>query len=441
MDETPEAPDETDAPSSGRSLLPWQRNAIQLGAVAAVISAILAVTANLSEIMGWFAPDQTREIVVRTQSTVEDTDAKVNELLTLLRNQAAVNGVELDIESEVAMRNAINAIVLSGNREKRSALRMLDQGDVGAAAGMIESVARNQASAVSETSDAAAASWREAGALYYTYDVAKAVDSYQQAARLQPDHGETLDLLGHALVRAGRIDAAVRNFERILALDATPRRQVSALFGLGSIAKQRAEYAAASGLYDRAGTLARSNGLREEEIYVQLLLAQLDLARGYGDYAEADLMMRQALAIHEARNDLANRANALGNLGALALLQGDAAAAEPIIEESVSLGTRLGWQSSVAYDLVNLASIATDLGDFDSADRRLDRAAMIAEAAELEELVPVIAFNRGDVAQARGDPELACTLWIEALGKMIETENPHTDTARETIYEAGCEMR
>jgi len=102
MDETPEAPDETDAPSSGRSLLPWQRNAIQLGAVAAVISAILAVTANLSEIMGWFAPDQTREIVVRTQSTVEDTDAKVNELLTLLRNQAAVNGVELDIESERA---------------------------------------------------------------------------------------------------------------------------------------------------------------------------------------------------------------------------------------------------------------------------------------------------------------------------------------------------
>jgi hypothetical protein len=67
----------------------WRRKVIGLGAAAAIGSAALAVLANLSEIAGWFAPDQTRELVEKTRVTVEDTDAKVNELINLLRNQAA----------------------------------------------------------------------------------------------------------------------------------------------------------------------------------------------------------------------------------------------------------------------------------------------------------------------------------------------------------------
>ena len=79
---------------------PWRRNIIGLGAAAAVLSAGLAVLANLTEIAGWFQKDETRILVEETRGAIEQTDAKVEELVTLLRNQAAASGLNLDIESE-----------------------------------------------------------------------------------------------------------------------------------------------------------------------------------------------------------------------------------------------------------------------------------------------------------------------------------------------------
>lgn len=173
-------PAESDAEqesSSGDSRLSTRQQVIRFGAIAAILSAVLAVTANLSEIAGWFAPDETRELVEETQAKVETTGAKVDELLVLLRNQAAASGVNLDMESEAAIRNAVLAIVASGNAIKRAAVAQLEQGDVAAAAETISSIATEQASAVSQTGSAAAASWAEAGALFRTFDFDRASDS------------------------------------------------------------------------------------------------------------------------------------------------------------------------------------------------------------------------------------------------------------------------
>lgn len=99
-----------------------RRKAIGLGAVAAAFSALLGVLANLSEIAGLFSPDETRDLVQETRVAVQYKDSKVSELLVLLRNQAAATGLDLNIESETAIRNAIQAIVVSGNAQssKRS---------------------------------------------------------------------------------------------------------------------------------------------------------------------------------------------------------------------------------------------------------------------------------------------------------------------------------
>src|SRR5690606_23852729 len=119
----------------------WRWTALRLGAATAVLGAVLAVLANLSEIAGWFKPDETLEMVEQTRGAIEHTDEKVDELVTLLRNQAAASGLSLNIESEDTIRDAIQAIVASGNAQKQIALERLYEGDVESAADLMSKVA------------------------------------------------------------------------------------------------------------------------------------------------------------------------------------------------------------------------------------------------------------------------------------------------------------
>ena len=195
------------------------------------------------------------------------TEQKVDELLTLLMNQAAASGVALDIESQVVIENAVRAIVTSANSEKQAALAHLERGDVQTAAEMLTAIATDQASAVSQTGDAAAETWREAGALFYSFDFEQALSAYETADRLQPGNSETLDLLGYALIRADRRDDALEVFERILALEpaAPPADISSAQTGIGHIARDRGDYPRALEYMLLAQQTAASNDLAEEE--------------------------------------------------------------------------------------------------------------------------------------------------------------------------------
>ncbi len=453
----------------------WQR-VVGWGAVAALVSALLAAAANLTEVLSWFAPDETRELVAETRGVVVDADSKIEELLTLLRVQAAASGTDLNVEAEAALRNAIAAIVASGNVQKQSAVALLDAGDVAGAAELMARTAAGQTGAVGQTAAAAAASWREAGALFYGYDTARAIDSYKQAAKLEPGDPETLEMLGYALNRAGRLDEAERVFGEALALDLPPQVRASVLIGLGGIAKQRGRYPQAGEHLAEALTVAERARLPAARIHALVAQATLDMSMGRpeeadrrlsraqslaaeyddeslrvrvlesrgtlaarrGDFDAAEQLLGDALAVHDSLKDRAGRARALGNLGAVALIRGDVDAAETMLLETVAIGESLGWQSSVAYDLVNLAAISATRGDFAQADERLGRAQAIAAEVGLAELEPVIVFNRGEMARDAGDLESACRHWLAALPRLRDMGSEHTATAEEQLAAAGC---
>jgi tetratricopeptide (TPR) repeat protein len=464
------------AQSGRRSRLDWRRNALGLGAAAALLSATLAVLANLSEVAGWFRDDETQALVEQTRVAIEDTDAKVNELLNLLRNQAAAAGVDLNIESEVAIRNAIQTIIASANAQKQTALAHLDDGNVSKAADMLTNIAASQALAVAETGDAAAATWREAGALYFMHDIKQAVRSYEEADRLQPGNPETLDMLGHSLIRAGRLEEARNTFEECLAQKPSPAVVTSARNGLGNIAKQTGEYALARSHFSQALETSRANKLVAEQTQslvslatiarvegepdlaerqlqqAESLASEIDngslkakiqtnlgiIAAARGEYDEAEKRIREALEIHRAGSNLAGQANAIGNLGAVALKRGDFEDAETLLLESVDIGERLGWKESVAYDLVNLGGMALARSEFETADEYLGRAEVVARDAELGELLPVIVFNRGEIALERGDVAAACGYWSEAGPALSAMGSSHAETATRRIDEAAC---
>jgi tetratricopeptide (TPR) repeat protein len=471
---------QTERPESARrkKRLAWRRNVIGLGAAAALGSATLAVLANLSEIAGWFAPDETQELVKETRVAIEDTDAKINELLNLLRNQAAAAGVDLNIESEVAIRNAIQTIIASADAQKQTAFTLLDNGNVAEAADMLTRIAATQGTAVSETSGAAAATWREAGALYFSHDVVQAINSYRQADRLQPGNPETLDMLGHSLVRAGQLDEARIVFSNCLALEPPPAFGASSHHGLGNIARQSGDYKSASEHYSLAMEISVENGLRAEQAQITIAQAMLARAEGNpelaesklkqaealsedtdnnsirakiqtnlgiiaasrGDYDEANQHIGAALEIHRGRNNLAGQANTIGNLGAVALLRGDSETAEILLLESIEIGERLGWKESVAYDLVNLAGMALGRSEFEAADNYLARAEELTREVGLGELLPVIVFNRGEIALERGDLETACLYWTEAEPTLTSMGSEHATTAVARIDEGQCDQ-
>jgi tetratricopeptide (TPR) repeat protein len=447
-----------------------------LGAAAAAFSALLGVLANLSEIAGLFSPDETRDLVQETRVAVQDTDTKVSELLVLLRNQAAATGLDLNFESETAIRNAIQAIVVSGNAQKQQALDYLAEGEVATAADMMAAVAGNQASAVAETGLAAAESWREAGALYYSLDIAKAINAYEEANRLEPRDPETLEMLGYALVRAGRLDDAEATFIECLELLPRPAVYASVYVGRAGIARQRGEYALANEYLSQALTTAEAAELAAERVHALIGLAAV--AREQGDTERAQLYLQDGLQasvglrdeslrakvlsnlgileanredfdaarrlIQDARDiyvekkDLAGQSVTIGNLGALALLSGALDDAETYLLRSVEIGEQLGWRSSVAYDLSNLGGIARKRQDYAAADGYLLRAEDIAKEVGLAELLPVIVANRGEVAFESGDVESACRFWSEAAPVLASMGSAHAVTVNQMANDAAC---
>lgn len=472
----PNASPEAQLPDDSEEKHSFRRKVIGWGAVAAVGSALLAGAANLSELFGFLLPDETRQLVEETRSTIEGTEQKVNELVTLLRNQAAASGVDLDIAAEAAIRNAVQAIVASGNRQKQAALEKVNNGDVAGAAADLESLARSQSDAASTTGTTAAESWREAAALYDTFDVEKSVQAYEQAVANSPGDAGLLAELGHRLIRAGRTEEAQQRFEAALALNPEPASRASALLGLGQIARQHGDYPQAGLFFEDALAVADAGAEREERVYalralgilrrsegdaaaaIDYLEQALELAEesgddslralvlsalgttaaGVDDYVTAVARLDEALAIYQAQRDLTKQAIVIGNLGAVALKRGDLEAAEPLILESVRLGEQLKWQTSIAYDLLNLASISAAREDFAEADERLSRAQEIARDAALVELLPVIVFNRGEIAQSAGDLEAACRHWAEAAPQFVVMGSEHAAVATARLGSSDC---
>lgn len=382
---------DSDAPSKR-----WQERRIRTGAIVALLGGVLVALANISDLLQWVVPNDSAGLLEETQSVVESTDAKVDEVVRLLREQAARSGEGLDPNSENTIRAAIEAIVNSVDARKKSAFRQLSLGNVAAAADQIVEVANDLDTASEKSIEAAAESWREAGAIYYISNLQQAILSYESAYRLLPDNEPIAIELAFAYLRAGRLDDALGVFEAVEVEASSEAFRSDALRGAGIILKMRGSFDEASGQFERAiqsaeeagdrrrtglallqqGTIARSRG--EKDLAKEQFQAAVSYAKEIEDkhllasalnnlgiilaqtkqFVAAERTLNEALDIHRARHDLADKAQVLGNLGATALLQDDVELAESYLIESVAIGEQLGWQRSVALDLINLGTIA-----------------------------------------------------------------------------------
>jgi ATP/maltotriose-dependent transcriptional regulator MalT len=143
-----------------------------------------------------------------------------------------------------------------------------------------------------------------------------------------------------------------------------------------------------------------------------------------GDYAAAQRWADVSLALARERHAADAEAYALGLEGRLAVVRGEYAAARRSFEESLTLTRRLGegwWESRL---LEGLATVALQLGDFTLADALLSDALRIARETGDHWARATLLTGLGDVARARGEYARAGQLYREsvALHQTLGTE-------------------
>lgn len=455
----------------------WRRQTVRAGAGLTLIGGAIGVIANLTAVVDIFAKDETAPLVEETRVAVASTDAKVDEILKLMRMNASLAGADFDPQAEGMMAAALEAILTSGDTRKAAARKSLEAGDVAAAAAEITKVAREQADAAGGAARAAAESWREAGALYAASDTAAAIDAYEKALALDPgdfDADFALAALHHAVANYAE---AEKIWKEALAR-AAPGSVNSgrAIYGLGAIDDARGDAAAAEARFREALAIARkhrnaslasvaANGvgvmLRRQgrvddaeemlrfsleegrrsgtEDYVARALTNLGLvAFTKGDPEAAVSHLEEAQTIYEGLSDLRRQSKTIGNLGAIALERGDLEAAENYIHRSIAIGEKLNLRQSIAEDLINLADLALRKGELAAAERHLARAFLLVEEAGLQSLRPYVETTAGQLSAARGDKKAACAHWERAISGLASMMDATEKAVAAMAGEAGC---
>jgi predicted ATPase len=139
------------------------------------------------------------------------------------------------------------------------------------------------------------------------------------------------------------------------------------------------------------------------------------LTTAQGDYAAADVLIRESLVIARRLDDKHGAAVALNALAVVARDRGEVAAARSLFEESLVLWRELGDQRAIARSVSNLANIVKLLGDNNHACSLYAECLSIFRELGDRTGVAWSMNSQGDVARDRNDCAAAQTLYEESL--------------------------
>ena len=152
----------------------------------------------------------------------------------------------------------------------------------------------------------------------------------------------------------------------------------------------------------------------------KVLFAAGVLAGDQGDYAAAERLMSESLEVARKLEDKQGAAVSLNGLGIMAREQGDLAGAASRMEECLGLWRELGDQQAAARTLSNLGSIVRLQGDYARA-RELNEECMSLFQSLGDRIGVGWSLNHlGDVVREQGDPAGAREMYEKALAVFRE---------------------
>ncbi|HEY2593969.1 MAG TPA: LuxR C-terminal-related transcriptional regulator, partial [Chloroflexota bacterium] len=168
----------------------------------------------------------------------------------------------------------------------------------------------------------------------------------------------------------------------------------------GSTACAQADFETAVRMLEEARRTSQQGGTRYVSVYSVALLAYVDVLRE--NFAAARAAATEALELSRANQFIGPASYALATLGELSTVEGDHAAAIPVLQAALDAASAPGEASLVARPMLALALIATDQQDFPRArdllgdsiriSRRLGNPHRVAQCLER---VAVFAARRG----------------------------------------------
>ncbi len=307
------------------------------------------------------------------------------------------------------------------------ARQALSKGDTAAAEALFtEVLAQGKAQAAAGNEKAADAAFQLGALAYQRIDYAHAYDYYLEAAKLQPDNPEYLNMAGRIAYDLGRYAEAHTFWEKALAIREKalgPEHPdvATSLNNLAALYYAQGQYAKAEPLLQRTLVIwAKSFGPEHPDVATSLNnLAGLYHAQGA--YAKAEPLYQRALAIVEKSfgREHPHVAASLNNLALVYNDQGEYGKVEPLHQRALAiLETALGREHpQVAASLYNLASLYRGQGHYTKAEPLYQRALGIWEKA-LGPEHPDVATNLnslGMLFQTQGRYEQAEPLHLRAL--------------------------
>jgi predicted ATPase/class 3 adenylate cyclase len=225
--------------------------------------------------------------------------------------------------------------------------------------------------------------------------------------------------LTHGYLSEGR-----RRLDAALAQSAAlpPALRALALRGAGILAAEQGDYARAQAVFEEI--LAMSRELGDRRLTATALNSLGMVAMNTADYARARDFYEQGLALRRELHDAYGEAVVLNNLGSVAQYLGDFAEATRFYEASLVLARQMGDQMGIAATLINLGEVALEQGRYGEADAlHHESLKLYQEVGDLHGIL--LCLERlAAVAGAHGDGARAARLLgaAEALRESMGTQ-------------------
>jgi serine/threonine-protein kinase len=285
--------------------------------------------------------------------------------------------------------------------------------------------------------------------------VARGAERVRRELAGQPRvQAQLLITLGGVYMGLGLYDQAeplLRDAARV-ASPAHEREWAQAMGALVELGQRRDDHAGVDSLARQVLARYEARGWPPDGVYLGTMSRRGSALEGLGRMEEARRLHERALALASAREETdggRERAKLLNNLGTYFARAGDAAAAEPLLRESIEIERRvLGAEHpDVASGLNNLATVVSQLGRPDEVEALYRQAIAVARRAygddhpyvgQFVENLGVVIDRRGGHAEA--EPLLRDALRIKAAA--LGARNPSVALLQRNLaanrYAAGA---
>lgn len=341
------------------------------------------------------------------------------------------------------LRNALEKLLTSDDPRGAEVAHLVTEGKTERAATVSRAIAEDSEAVLAQLEasandarKAAAQKWRYAGAVAFLSATKDAVEAYEKAHALDPDHIATLFNLAQLYMRMGKFDEAAAYFTKLSqdGHNSFEDRyfQASALSGLGVISQTRGNFTEADAFYRRAIAIFVEIGAGDGQANQLLNLSSLHYL--LGDLDGAEQMANQAFAYYEAAQLDGGMVHALNARGVAAIGRDNIPLAEAMFERALGKCEKLGWRESQANMLLNLAFVARLNNKFDLAVSRCRESIDISTALKSPESVAAAQVNMGAALIDQGEFVAATHTLTEALTTLTKLDS------REFQYYANAQL-